>query len=408
MRTKVGVLIIGAKGAVATTLMAAQAAQRVGLDLNFMLPSDAEPDFAGLPLVGMDDIVYGGWDVVADSYVDSCAIHNVVPPHILDKIKEQMDAIPSYPAILAEHDPAIDGLLAKENAPARMKDVDYSTTVFSKRPLNELIKSLTYDIEDFREQTGARRIIVVNLSSTERPSPIADCHNTLQSFEAAIATDDPNVTTGMIYAYAALKNGCHFVNFTPSTATDIAALEEFANKQGVTVSGKDGKTGQTLYKTVLAPMLRYRGLKLTGWYSTNILGNRDGQILNDPTHVTTKITSKSSVLSSIMGYADFDHQVHIHYYRPRGDSKEAWDNVDFKGWFDVPMQMKIDWLGDDSILAAPLVFDLIRWTDFFAEKGEKGPLAQLAVYFKSPIATDECDFFKQLHMLHQHVSQRYL
>lgn len=408
MKKKIGVLMIGAKGSVATTLLAAQAAKQKGLNLQFLVPSSAESAYQDLDLIDQEDIVYGGWDIVPDSIGDSCAMHRVVPPHILNEIKDQMNEIRTYPAVLVEHDKAIDELLANENAPARMRNIEYSTTVFSKRPLNELVQSLTYDIEDFRKENDVQQVIVVNLASTEPPAKLSAVHKTLDSFKKGLNDNAPEISTGMIYAYAAFKNRCHFINFTPSICADVPALEAYAKLQKVIAVGKDGKTGQTLYKTVLAPMLKYRGLKLTGWYSTNILGNRDGQILKHPEHASSKIGSKKAVLSSIMGYEDFDHQVHIHYYPPRGDSKEAWDNVDFRGWFDVPMQMKIDWLGDDSILAAPLMFDLIRWVQFFGHKGESGVLPQLASYFKSPLGTKECDFFKQLDMLRQHVTKNYL
>jgi len=408
MKKKIGVMMVGAKGSVATTLLAAQAAMRKGLNIQFLVPSNAEEAYRGLGLIEQEDIAYGGWDIVPDSFSDSCAMHRVVPPHILPEISVLMDEARSYPAILVDRDQAIDELLASEKVPARMKDIEYSTTIFSKRPLNELVQSLTYDIEDFRKENDVTNVIVVNIASTEPLALLGEVHQTLDAFEKGLKDNAPNISTGMIYAYAAFKNHCHFINFTPSICADVPALEAYAVKQKVLSAGKDGKTGQTLYKTVLAPMLKYRGLKLTGWYSTNILGNRDGQILNHPEHAASKIGSKKAVLSSIMGYDDFDHQVHIHYYRPRGDSKEAWDNVDFRGWFDVPMQMKIDWLGDDSILASPLMFDLIRWVQFFASKGEVGVLPQLSSYFKSPLGTKECDFFKQLDMLRQHVAKHYL
>ena len=212
----------------------------------------------------------------------------------------------------------------------------------------------------------------------------------------------------MLYAYAAIKNGCHYINFTPSLTAEVPALIDMAVQAKVGLAGRDGKTGQTLYKTVLAPLFRERALKLKGWYSINILGNRDGLVLKEEKHKAAKIKSKTAVLESIVGYNDFDHQVHIHYYPPRGDAKEAWDNIDFSGWFDVPMQMKINWLGEDSILAAPLVCDLIRWVDFFTTHKEYGVFSQLASYFKDPLGCHEHDFFKQVQLLREHVLKKYV
>ncbi|MBF0473304.1 MAG: inositol-3-phosphate synthase [Nitrospirae bacterium] len=408
MSSKVGALIIGSKGAVATTLIAAGCAIRKGVKMNFRLPSEAEPLYAQLGLMNIADIIYGGWDIAPESYSQSCHTHGVVPPHIMPIITEELDKTDVYPAVLVEHDEIIEKLLSENIAEPRMRDINYTTTIFTKRPLLELIKSVEYDIDAFRKKHNLTKVIIINLASTEKSFKITDVHNSLSAFEEALKNNSPEITTGMIYTYAGIKNGCHVINFTPSISIELPAIQEFAKKNKVMIAGKDGKTGQTLYKTAIAPMLKHRGLKLTGWYSTNILGNRDGQVLHDPEHRATKIGSKSAVLSQILGYSDFDHQVHIHYYKPRGDAKEAWDNIDFNGWFDVPMQMKIDWLGDDSILAAPLVTDLIRWIVFFSDKGECGLTPQLASYFKQPLGSDVYDFFAQIALLKTHVLSKYI
>jgi len=408
MNKKVGVLIIGSKGSVATTLIAAQCAVRKGLNIPFKLPSEAEEAYLDLGLMGLGDMVLGGWDIVPDSYSESCRHHEVVPKHIIPQIADELDKTDAYPAILVEHDKTIEDLLASENADPRMQNIDFTTTVFTKRPMAELVKSIEYDIAGFRKKNKVDKVIVIDLASTEKPVKLSGVHQSIEAFEEGIKNNNPQITSGMVYAYTAIKNGCHIINFTPSVVAELPALIEFAKKKKVALAGKDGKTGQTLYKTAIAPILKHRALKLTGWYSTNILGNRDGQVLNDPEHCASKIDSKKGVLKNIMGYDDFDHQVHIHYYLPRGDSKEAWDNIDFKGWFDVSMQMKINWLGDDSILAAPLVSDLIRWVNFFSDKGECGVLTQLASYFKQPMGTGEYDFFKQVGMLYSHVTENYL
>ena len=407
MAGTIGVLLIGSKGAVATTLLAAKASAEQGLVTAFPVPSDVEPAFRALGLASLSDLVFGGWDIVPDSYARSCEIHGVVPKHIARDIAATLDRTDIYPAIMTERNETIERLCRSPQASERMQDVDFTPTVFTKRPFLELVKSLEYDIADFRKKHRPDLVVMVNVASTDKQAALGSVHQTIDAFEAGLKRSDPTITAGMLYAYAGIKHGCHLINFTPSMMMDLPALEQYAKAKGVAMAGKDGKTGQTLYKTVIAGMLKQRNLKLRGWYSTNILGNRDGQVLNDPAHRATKIDAKSAVLEKILGYADYDHQVHIHYYPPRGDAKEAWDSIDFSSWFDVPMQMKIDWLGDDSVLAAPLVFDLIRWVAFFAGEGESGPLAHLAAYFKHPLGTEEYEFFNQMEMLRAHVRQRY-
>lgn len=398
---------MGAKGAVATTLLAAKYTLELGNTNAFAVPSDGEAAFSHLGLPKLGDLILGGWDIVPDSYSASCATHEVVPKHLLAALSERLDRTDIYPGILTERNQTLEQLCVSERAQGRMRDLEFSTSVFTKRPFAELVKSVEYDITDFRAKHKLSQLLVVNVASTDRQTPPSNVFKSLKEFEAGLVRNDPAITSAMIYAYAAIKHGCPIVNFTPSTMMDIPALIEFAHTNKVALAGKDGKTGQTLYKSCIAAMLRHRGLKLKGWYSTNILGNRDGQVLNDPAHRATKIETKSAVLEKILGYNDFDHQIHIHYYKPRGDSKEAWDSIDFSGWFDVPMQMKIDWLGDDSVLAAPLVFDLIRWVAFFSAHGEYGILPQLAAYFKHPMGTEEYDFFRQVEWLRTHVVTRY-
>lgn len=393
MNNRTGVLIVGSKGSVATTLLAAQSAKRRNSNLSFKCPSEFDPDYASLGLIDFSDITFGGWDLFSDSYSNACLSHGVVSSIIVDQIARDMDRIPSFSAISVFEDESITRLLIEE--------------IPSNQPLLELIEKVENDISLFKKQNNVSKVIIVNLASTAKPITLSPVHMSLEAFEEGIQRNDRAITSGMIYAYAAIKQGCHLINFTPSIMFDIPALLELAHQEKAALVGKDGKTGQTLYKTVIAPMLKQRGLKLTGWYSTNILGNQDGKILNDPDHCASKINSKSGVLNQIFGYDDFDHQVHIHYYNPRGDVKEAWDSIDFKGWFDSPMQMKINWIGNDSILAAPLVLDLIRWVDLFTDHEENGILPQLASYFKVPLGTEEQDFFKQVDMLKKHVNGKY-
>ena len=224
---------------------------------------------------------------------------------------------------------------------------------------------------------------MVNLASTERWMELADCHQSLAAFEKGLDENDPAISPAMRYFYVANKLGVPYCNFAPSL-TNVPALEEQAQELGNPYAGMDGKTGQTLLKTALAAMFKVRNIKVDGWYSVNFLGNNDGLVLDSPSSNKTKVLSKAAVLDSIVGYRVENHQVHIHYYKPRGDAKEAWDNIDMLGFAGVPMQMKINFLCQDSILAAPLVMDLVRLLDVAKRKGDKGIQRQLSLYFKSP------------------------
>jgi myo-inositol-1-phosphate synthase len=239
------------------------------------------------------------------------------------------------------------------------------------------------NVEDFRRQHDLENVVIVNLASTERYLAEGPVHHSLAAFERGLDENDERITPAMRYFYAANALRAPYCNFTPSL-TNLPALREHAEQQGNPFAGMDGKTGQTLIKTALASIFRIRRLHIEGWYSTNILGNNDGLVLADPESNKSKVLSKQSVLDSIVGYRVENHQVHIHYYKPRGDSKEAWDNIDLVGFAGVPMQLKVDFLAQDSILAAPLVVDLVRLLDVARQHGEKGIQRQLSLFFKSP------------------------
>lgn len=390
-------MIVGSKGAVATTLIGAWAATKVGLPGHFDLPSEADELFQNLPLIPLEQLTFSGWDISNKSYSQSLRKHQVVPAPIIDNVSTTVDSVSFFPAIV--------GL--DESTANKIED-DIQSIEIRRGNFSEQVNFLRQNIQSFKNDQKIEKVIIVNLSSTDRPYIRTVVHQSVEQFALGVQNNSTDLSPGMLYAYAGIQEGCHLVNFTPSDFFEIPALMALAKERGVALSGRDGKTGQTLYKTVIAPMFKYRGLKIDGWYSTNILGNRDGLVLNEEANKASKISSKKEVLEKILGYSDFHHQVHIHYYPPRGDAKEAWDNIDFRGWFDVKMQMKINWLGVDSILAAPLVLDLIRWMDFFSDKQESGVLTQLSVYFKQPFATNECDYFKQLTMLRDHVKNRYL
>jgi len=245
-------------------------------------------------------------------------------------------------------------------------------------------------------------VVMLNLTSTEKYAKVAPVHETIEAFEAGLDSDHELISPAMKYLYAACKLGIPHCNFTPSLSK-VPALEKLAEKCGVPLCGEDGKTGQTLLKTVLAPSFAVRQLAVEGWYSTNILGNNDGKVLDDPESNKTKIVSKQSVLDDILGYKVPDHQVHIHYYRPRGDQKEAWDNIDLVGFIGERMQLKVNFLCKDSILAAPVALDAVRLLDLAKRVGESGIQREFSLFFKSPYHTNgerpEHDLFKQNSML---------
>jgi myo-inositol-1-phosphate synthase len=266
----------------------------------------------------------------------------------------------------------------------------------------EEIALLRTHIEGFKRKHAVDRVVIANLASTEAYLEQGAVHETRAAFEAGLDRNDPAISPAMRYFYAACELGIPYCNFTPST-TNVPALAELASRTQTPYAGMDGKTGQTLVKTVLAAAMRVRRLKIEGWYSTNVLGNNDGLVLDSPDSNKTKVLSKSAVLDSIVGYHVENHQVHIHYYKPRGDSKEAWDNIDIVGFAEIPMQIKVNFLCQDSALAAPLVLDLVRLLDVAKQAGESGIQRQLSMFFKAPFhapgETPVHDLFKQEQIL---------
>jgi len=271
----------------------------------------------------------------------------------------------------------------------------------------DLVKALKEDIENFKKESGVNRCVMIWCASTEAYLTIQDVHTSISKFEKGLEKNDPSIAPSMLYAYAAITSGIPYINGSPNLTVDIPALVKLARKYEVPIGGKDFKTGQTLMKTILAPGLKSRLLGLTGWYSTNILGNRDGAVLDDASSFKTKEESKLSVLDQILQpklypslYENFYHKVAINYYPPRGDNKEGWDCVDIFGWLGYPMQIKINFLCRDSILAAPLVLDLVLFTDFAQRSGLSGIQEWLSFYFKSPMYAEglypEHDLFIQL------------
>ena len=400
---RLAVLIPGL-GAVATTLIAGVEAVKQGLGkpigsltqigtvrLGKRTEARAPLIRELVPLAPLDQLVFGGWDVFADSAYDTAVHAQVLDRSLLDRLRGPLEALrPMEAVFFPEYVKRLHGTHVKKGA--------------SKLDLGEQLRA---DIRRFLAANGCTRGVMLWCASTEIYLEPSAVHGDLASFEKGLAASDPGIAPSMIYAWAALKEGLSFANGAPNLTVDIPALQQLAKQQGLPIAGKDFKTGQTLMKTVLAPMLKARMLGLRGWFSTNILGNRDGEVLDDPASFKTKEVSKLSVLEHILQpklypdlYGSFDHQVRINYYRPRGDNKEGWDAIDIVGWLGYPMEIKVNFLCRDSILAAPVALDIALFMDLARRTGMKGIQEWLSFYFKSPMHADglypEHDLFIQL------------
>jgi myo-inositol-1-phosphate synthase len=398
---KLGILLPGL-GAVATTAIAGVEAVRRGLArpigsltqmatirLGHRREGRAPAIKEFVPLARLDDLVFGGWDLYEDDCYEAARRARVLEPHHLEPVRSALEEVrPMRAAFDPEYVKRLRGPHVKRG---------------TRRAMAE---ELVQDIEDFRARHGCARAVMVWCGSTETYLAPGAAHASLQAFERALDDDDHALAPSMLYAYAALRAGVPFVNGAPNLSADVPALVELARERGVPTAGKDFKTGQTLMKTILAPGLKARMLGLEGWFSTNILGNRDGEVLDDPGSFKTKEVSKLSVLDTILQpeqypelYGNISHKVTINYYPPRGDNKEGWDNVDITGWMGYPMQIKVNFLCRDSILAAPLVLDTALFADLALRAGLRGPQEWLSFYFKSPVhapgARPEHDLFIQ-------------
>jgi myo-inositol-1-phosphate synthase len=330
-----------------------------------------------VPLASLDDIVFGAWDPIPDDAYQSCKVAAVLEDRHIDPIADFLKGIVPMPAVF------------DQNYVKRLT----GTNVKTGKSKRELAEQLREDIRNFKAQHGCDRMVMVWCASTEvfiQPGP---AHESLAAFEQAMDANDPAIAPSMLYAWASLMEGVPFANGAPNLTVDIPAMQELAEQKDVAIAGKDFKTGQTMVKTVVSPMLKARMLGLSGWYSTNILGNRDGEVLDDPESFKTKEESKLGVLEHILQpsmypdlYGNIYHKVRINYYPPRADNKEGWDNIDFFGWLEYPMQLKIDFLCRDSILAAPIVLDLALFMDLAQRAGMSGIQEWISFYFKSPMA----------------------
>jgi myo-inositol-1-phosphate synthase len=329
-----------------------------------------------VPLADLDDLVFGAWDPIPDDAYQSALTAGVLDRH------EHVEPIAAFLKGIAPMPAVFDQAYVKRLQGSNVKRAK------TKRDLAEALRE---DLRAFRRERGCDRLVLVWCASTEvfiQPGP---AHQTLEAFEQAMAANDPAIAPSMLYAWAAIMEGVPFANGAPNLTCDVPALEQLARDRGVAIGGKDFKTGQTMIKTVLSPMFKARMLGVSGWYSTNILGNRDGEVLDDPESFKTKEESKLGVLEYVLQpslypelYGKLYHKVRINYYPPRGDNKEGWDNIDIFGWLGYPMQIKVDFLCRDSILAAPLVLDLALFFDLAQRAGLAGVQEWLSFYFKSP------------------------
>ncbi|MHB2025495.1 MAG: inositol-3-phosphate synthase [Elusimicrobiota bacterium] len=384
---KLGALIPG-MGAVASTLIAGIQLMKKGLGRPIGSLTQLQTIRLGrrdekrsplirdfVPLAKPEDIVFGGWDLFPDDMHEAARKAGVLEIAHIEAVRSELKAIKPWSAA---HDPAY------------LRNLK-SAHIKRGRTKWEWAQEIKADIESFRRKSGVKRMVMLWLGSTEVLPRRSAVHETIRNFEQGLKKNSPDIPPSMIYAYAAISLGIAYGNGAPNLSADVPALTSLAQKNEVPICGKDLKTGQTLMKTAIAPLLKARMLALRGWYSTNILGNRDGEVLDDPGSFQTKEKSKMSVLDAILDpamypqlYDRYYHKVRIDYYPPRGDAKEGWDNIDISGWMDMPMQIKINFLCRDSILAAPLALDLILFLDLAKRAGLGGIQEWLSFYFKSP------------------------
>ena len=344
-----------------------------------------------VPLASLDDVVFGGWDIFEDNCYEAAKTAGVLDQDLLDKIRPELEVVRPWPAVFdRRYVKRLDGPNVKKGK--------------NKKDLAEQLRA---DIQKFKKDHGLDRMVLVWCGSTEVYLTESEVHANIEAFEKGLEASDDNIPSSMIYAYAAIKEGIPYANAAPNLSADIPALIQLAQKTGSPLCGKDLKTGQTLIKTIIAPGLKARLIGVEGWYSTNILGNRDGEVLDDPESFKTKEESKKSVLDYIFQpnlypdlYEKLCHVVRINYYPPRGDNKEGWDNIDIFGWLGYPMQLKINFLCRDSILAAPIVLDSALFLDLAKRANMSGIQEWLSFYYKSPMHAaglyPEHDLFIQL------------
>lgn len=408
---KLGVLIVGMGGAVSTTLITGVLCVRKGLakpigsitQMASMKMQDGKEHLIKdiVPIADLKDIKFGGWDIFEDNAYDAAIYAEVLKEKDLNKVKDELIEIKPMPAVF-DH-----------NFAKRLN----GTYIKKAETRWDMVALLRQDIRKFKEENGCDRIVVLWAASTEIYIPLAEEHKTLESLEKAMKDNRTDIIApSMCYAYAALSEGAPFVMGAPNLCVDIPAMWELSEKKQVPIAGKDFKSGQTLMKTVLAPMFKTRMLGVSGWFSTNILGNRDGEVLDQPENFKTKEVSKLSVIDNILEpekypelYGNVYHKVRINYYPPRKDNKEAWDNIDIFGWMGYPMEIKVNFLCRDSILAAPIALDLVLFSDLALRAGMYGIQTWLSFFCKSPMHDNEHesvhDLFQQWRIVKQAIRE---
>jgi myo-inositol-1-phosphate synthase len=368
---RLGVMLVGMNGATANTIIIGAMGKTIAMKNSKKLGSILGiPDFQDVRFPDDRDMAFSGWDVTRESAYDAALKHEIIPQKYFLKQRKLLKKIIPSPGIFSNFD---------------VKETKSSLHCSEIKSFRKTIEQVKIDIDRFKSKESLSRCIVVYLGP-----PLADVSYDfagvhLDSLKKMIKQNSAYLTSAIAYAIASIESGCGFVDFTPNITLEIPGIIEMAEQYKVPLAGRDGNTGQSLMKTVIGEMLRIRNFRLTGWYSTNILGNNDGLVLCREDHRKLKMKDKLGVLEPILGYADFDHVVDISFYRPRGDNKEAWDNIDFLGWIGLPMSMKINWLGRDSILAAPLILDLVKHLWHSLENGKYGIQEHLAIYFKHPL-----------------------
>ena len=394
---RIGVWLVGARGTLAATVVVGARALARGLAESWGLVTEL-PEFAALHLISPGQLVFGGWDVTSTGLIERARTlereDRALSAELVEAVEADLKVVEGRirPGFLDGGGPATRSLADRAFLP-------------QKEPLAAAADRLGDDLDRFRAEHGLETVVVVNLASTEAPIPLGPEHRRLESFRRLIQQNRRRrVTPSILYAYAALERGIPYVNFTPSLGVALPALHELAQKHHVSFYGSDGKTGETLMKTVLAPLFRFRNLEVLSWEGFNLLGGGDGQVLNDPRHKRSKVRSKSGVLGSILGYTPHAG-VSIEYVPSLGNWKTAWDFIHFRGFLGTKMSVQFVWQGCDSILAAPLVLDLVRLTEFAHRKGEVGPMPHLACFFKDPIGVSVHSFTDQFRLLLEYVER---
>lgn len=388
-----GVFFIGASGYIATAAAAGAIALKKGLcDRSGMVTG--LPEFSGLELIEPEEMVFGGWDVRQCSPLESAAAYfksSLLPAELLGLIEGELADVAAEVrrGVVTNCGRAIESLAARDG---------------HETPLQAQVERLRGDLRDFKARNSLDCVVVVNLASTEPPLSRCPSHETPEAFEKCIEEDRRNeVRASALYSWAAVLEGCPYLNFTPSNAALLPAIVKLAERAGVPVMGDDGKTGETLVKSALIPMFLYRNLEVLSWEGFNMLGNMDGRVLDDPENRESKIITKDAILSKVLGYAPHS-KVHIHYVPSLDDQKTAWNFIHFKGFLGTKMSLQFVWQGYDSVLAAPLVLDLVRLSELSMRRGEGGLMKHLASFFKAPQGVDEHRFYEQAAMLFSYAS----